>query len=147
MTRDDVKECMSDLGTKKCEGFDRIPVCTLYHSRTPLLDPMTALFDNIYKTKTLPEQWKVAKIIHIFKKGSKNKIENYRPIANLCGTSKIFEKLILKQIHYLESTNKLGNCGVLVGILLLRLYLVTSWTIILNRYLVYCAEFAIAMLT
>ena len=43
----------------------------------------------------------------IYKKGNKSEIENYRPIANLCSTSKILEKLILKQIHYLESKNKL----------------------------------------
>jgi hypothetical protein len=42
----------------------------------------------------------------LFEKESKVEIENYRPIANLCNTSKIFEKLILKQIHYLESMNK-----------------------------------------
>ena len=47
----------------------------------------------------------------IFKKGNKTEIENYRPIANLCSASKIFEKLILKQIHYLESTNKLDLTG------------------------------------
>ena len=47
----------------------------------------------------IPEQWKVAKIIPIFKKGSKVSIENYRPIANLCSASKVFEKLILKQIQ------------------------------------------------
>jgi hypothetical protein len=41
----------------------------------------------------------------MFKKGSKVEIENYRPIVNLGITSKIFEKLILKQIHYLESIN------------------------------------------
>ena len=57
----------------------------------------------------VPEQWKISKIMPIFKKGCKNAIENYRPIANLCSASKIFEKLILKQIHYLESTNKLIN--------------------------------------
>jgi predicted house-cleaning noncanonical NTP pyrophosphatase (MazG superfamily) len=32
------------------------------------------------------------------RKGQKNDIENYRPIANLCATSKIFEKLVLKRI-------------------------------------------------
>ena len=38
-------------------------------------------------------------------------IENYRPIANLCSASKVFEKLILKQIQYLESKNKLDLTG------------------------------------
>ena len=50
-------------------------------------------------------------IIPIFKKGCKTKIENYRPIANLCSSSKIFEKLILKQIQYLQSKNKLDLTG------------------------------------
>ena len=38
-------------------------------------------------------------------------MENYRPIANLCCISKIFEKLILKQIRYLEETNNLDLTG------------------------------------
>ena len=66
---------------------------------------MSDLFQKIYTTCKLPEQWKVSKIIPIFKKGDKSKIENYRPIANFCSASKIFEKLILKQIHYLETKN------------------------------------------
>ena len=111
MTMSDVKECLADLNTKKCEGFDRIPVCSLFDARFSLLVPLTSLFEKIYRTCSIPEQWKVSKIIPTFKKGSKTKIENYRPIANLCSASKIFEKLILKQIHYLESTNKLDLTG------------------------------------
>ena len=34
--------------------------------------------------------------------GFKNKIENYRPISNLCSTSKNFEKLILKRIDTIQ---------------------------------------------
>ena len=44
-------------------------------------------------------------------KGSKVQIENYRPIANLCSASKVFEKLILNQIQYLENKNKLDLTG------------------------------------
>ena len=67
---------------------------------------MITLFDKIHRTCSIPEQWKVTKIIPTFKKGSKTEIEIYRPIANLCSASKILEKLILKQIHYLECLNK-----------------------------------------
>ena len=111
MTPDDVKCCLYDLSNKKCEGFDRIPVCSLYDARAVLFKPLSILFDKIYKTCSIPEQWKISKIIPIYKKGNKSEIENYRPIANLCSASKIFEKLILKQIHCLESTNKLGLTG------------------------------------
>ena len=36
-------------------------------------------------------------------------VENYRPVANLCSTSKIFEKLILNRISQLEILN---NCDI-----------------------------------
>ena len=107
MNQNDVKECILSLKSKKCEGFDRIPVCILVDAEELLLPPLTTLFKLIYEQKTIPDQWKMAKIIPIFKKGNKSNVENYRPIANQCSTSKIFEKLILKQIHYLESINKL----------------------------------------
>jgi hypothetical protein len=50
-------------------------------------------------TGTVPDQWLIAKTIPVFKnKGQTLDINNYRPIANLCSTSKIFKKLILKSI-------------------------------------------------
>ena len=93
MTKSDVKECMLSLKNKKSEGYDRIPVCCLLDAKDTLLEPMSALFDKIYLTKKVPDQWKVSKIIPIHKKGSKTAIENYRPIANLCSASKIFETI------------------------------------------------------
>ena len=41
----------------------------------------------------------------VFKnKGEKKDLENYRPISNLCLSSKIFEKLILKRILEIQDT-------------------------------------------
>ena len=111
MSSEDVEECMATLKPKNSEGYDRIPVRILYDARKILNLPFAVLFRKIYEQKIIPEQWKMAKVIPIHKKGSKNNIENYRPISNLCGASKIFEKLILKQIHYLESKNKLDFTG------------------------------------
>jgi hypothetical protein len=45
----------------------------------------------------VPDHWLVTKTISVLKNKSKpQNIESYRPMANLCFTSKIFEKLILK---------------------------------------------------
>ena len=44
-------------------------------------------------------------------KGPKCHIENYRPISNLCSTSKIFERLILRRMQSLESINKIDLTG------------------------------------
>ena len=44
-------------------------------------------------------------------KGDKNKIENYRPISNLCCASKIFEKLILMRIKKIQVENDIDLTG------------------------------------
>ena len=111
MSLTDISECIDSLKPKNCEGYDRIPTRILVDAKKFLLPPLTELFYKIYHQKIIPEQWSIAKIIPVFKKGSKTEIENYRPIANQCSISKIFEKLILKQINYLESVNKLNFSG------------------------------------
>ena len=48
MQKSDVKECINSLPNKKCEGFDRIPVCVLKDTRDLLLNPLSDLFNNTY---------------------------------------------------------------------------------------------------
>ena len=44
--------------------------------------------------------------LNAHKKGNKNEVSNYRPIANLCSVSKIYEKLILQRIMEIEDEKK-----------------------------------------
>ena len=44
-------------------------------------------------------------------KGDKKNMESYRPIANLCSTSKVFEKLILKRIIEIQDDNECDITG------------------------------------
>ena len=77
MTAVDVKCCLDELKNVKCEGFNRIPGCVICDARDKLLPPLVALSDQIYLSYKIPEQWKVTKIIPIFKKGNKTQIEKY----------------------------------------------------------------------
>jgi hypothetical protein len=83
------------LKQKNCEGPDRLPLQVLKDGAIILAKPLSVLFHKIYEKKEIPEQWKVSKVIPLHKKGKKEDIENYRPIANLCSITKVFEKLIL----------------------------------------------------
>ena len=87
---------------KNSEGDDRIPQRVLIDGIDVLLAPLTYLFNQIYEMKVIPEQWKMAKITPVHKKGLKNNVSNYRPVANLCSASKIYEKLILQMIQDIE---------------------------------------------
>ena len=85
--------------------FDRIPQRFLIDGITTLIKPLTVLFNLIYRTKKVPDQWLMSKITPIFKKGDVNNVTNYRPIANLCSASKIFEKLILNRLMQIQTIN------------------------------------------
>jgi len=45
-----------------------------------LVSKITEVIKTIWKTKTIPEEWKIAIICPIFKKGNPTKTENYRGI-------------------------------------------------------------------
>ena len=111
MDHDSILACIKTLKIKNCEGHDRIPQRILVDGADYLVPPLTALFEMIYRLNELPDQWMVAKVFPVFKKGNKNKIENYRPISNLCSTSKFFEKLILKRILEIQENCKTDLTG------------------------------------
>jgi exonuclease III len=111
MSIENIVEAVLSMKNKPCEGHDRIPQRILKDGIEWLKYPLSFIFDQIYKTKKLPEQWLIAKITPIFKKGNPHQIENYRPISNLCSCSKIFEKLILLRIRKLEMIKKLDLTG------------------------------------
>ena len=107
-----VKQCMLTLKSKNTEGVDRIPQKILLDGADQLEAPLSKLFNLIYSEKMIPDQWRIAKTIPVYKnKGDKKDIENYRPIANLCAASKIFEKLILKRILAIEKLNNADITG------------------------------------
>ena len=110
-TLENVTKAIKSIKIKNCEGYDRIPQRILSEGINYLLEPIHKLFNLIYERKKVPEKWLISKIIPIFKKGSKNEIENYRPIANLCSMSKVFEQLIIDRLREIETSNKCDLTG------------------------------------
>ena len=90
MSMDDIIECVKSIKIKNSEGYDRIPQRILVDGIGYLALPLAHLFNEIYCTNVIPDQWLISKVCPIFKKGNKNDIKNYRPISNLCSTSKVF---------------------------------------------------------
>ena len=111
MGKEAVLDCVASLKIKNSEGYDRVPQRIIKDGIENLIAPLTSLFKLIYETRTIPDQWKIAKVSPIPKKGQKNEICNYRPISNLCSISKVFEKLILKRIIDLQDSNKVDLTG------------------------------------
>ena len=63
-----------------------------------------------FQTGVFPSSMKLAKIIPIFKSGSKAEFNNYRPISLLSQFSKILEKLYNKRLEqFVDKSNVLSN--------------------------------------
>ena len=57
-----------------------------------------------------PRDWKLAKVVPVFKKGDRGNPENYRPISLLPTISKLYENFLSYQLNnYLELNNVLSN--------------------------------------
>ena len=60
MTGIKISECISDLKLKNTEGFDRIPQRILIDGHGALIEPLTQLFQMIYRDQAIPGQWLIS---------------------------------------------------------------------------------------
>ena len=56
------------------------------------------IFENSIESAQLPDQWKVARVSAIFKKGNKKLASNYRPVSITSIVCRTFEKIIRDHI-------------------------------------------------
>jgi hypothetical protein len=110
-TMENVRKVINELKPKSCYGFDKIPLKIIKHGEAILLKPIHKILNMIYEQNTIPEQWKTSRIIPLHKKGSRRKIENYRPISNQCSITKVFEKLILQRLLEIETEENVDLFG------------------------------------
>ena len=67
---------------------------------------MCKLFNLSFSDGTVPDQWKLADIIPLHKKGPKNQRENYRPVSLTSVVCKVCEKIVRKNIVEFWTTKK-----------------------------------------
>ena len=107
ITESQVQEQLQCLAEGKAAGPDGIPATVLKKCSESITKPLTNLYRKTLEAGRLPNEWKAAKITPIYKKGSKLKAENYRPVSLTSQTCKVLERLILKHIKKHLSDNEL----------------------------------------
>ena len=95
---------ISQMDNNKSIGPYSIPVPLLRILKTHISPLISSLINDPFLCCIFPS--KLAKVTPVFKKGSRQDKDNYRPISVLSIFSKIFEKAMFKRLYgYLESCN------------------------------------------
>ena len=110
ITENEVENVISKLKGKLSSGFDEIPEILVKHCSHYIVKPLTHVFNLSFKSGTFPQLMKKAKISPLFKKGDKQDIQNYRPIAILSVFSKLLEKIMYNRLSsFLKKFNILTD--------------------------------------
>ena len=110
VTDQDVIDVINSLKNKRCDT-SMLPARVL-KSISQIISPiLKALVNLSFSTGIFSDYFKIARVVPLFKGGDKTAVGNYRPISTLHIFSKIFEKIVHRQLAtYLESKNILSDC-------------------------------------
>ena len=93
----------------KSPGVDGIPPKLLLEIVEQISIPLATVFNLSLEEGIVPLEWKEANIIPLFKTGSRNKSENYRPVSLTSVICKLLERLIKDHLVDFLVKNKLIN--------------------------------------
>lgn len=96
---DRVQKIIHSLNKNKAPGVDCIRAMDIKLISSRIAFAIARLINTSVLTGKYPDELKVGIVRPIFKKGSKNNYDNYRPITILSTIDKIIEKYISCQIH------------------------------------------------
>lgn len=106
----EICDIVAKLESKNSSGLDEIPISIIKKVISLIAEPLSFIINQCLLNGIFPDALKDAKVVPIFKKGSKTEILNYRPISILPAISKIFEKIIYKRLYsYLIKFNILTS--------------------------------------
>ena len=112
VTASEIKKVIKSLGNSTAIGHDFIDAKAIKDAEEILAEPLAFLANLSMRNAKFADNWKVAKIIPLFKGKGTNRTSpgSYRPISILPTISKIIEKVVQVQILiFLESTNQLNH--------------------------------------
>ena len=114
VTPETIANKIKNVKDNKSPGVDGIPPKQLKEIVEQISTPLANFFNLSLEEGIVPSEWKEVNITPLFKKGSRNTPENYRPVSLTSLLSKLLETLIRDHMveflvkHKLINTSKHG---------------------------------------
>ena len=93
-----IKPLLDNLDINKAQGPAAISGAVLKNCSKTLAYPLSILFTLTYNTGYIPQEWKLANVVRVFKKDDKNKVTNYRPISLTSLVMKVLERILYDEL-------------------------------------------------
>ena len=93
-----VQSKLQALNISSAPGPDGIHPQVLHNASQTLSTPLAILYRRSLDTGCVPQDWKLGRVVPIFKKGDKRDPNNYRPVSLTAVTCKVLESLIRDQL-------------------------------------------------
>ena len=90
----EVSKLLANLKSKNSSGIDKINSKFLKRIAHTIVNPLCTIINKSFESGIFPKNWKLAKVVPIFKAKDKLDMSNYRPISLLPTTSKLIEKAV-----------------------------------------------------
>ena len=102
----DILKILTSLKPKTSFSFDCLSNKLIKFLKFELALPLSHIINVSLKLSHVPQNWKEARCVPIYKKGSRQEVGNFRPICLLSTISKICEKVVSYQVtNYMEQNN------------------------------------------
>ena len=100
-----MSKTLEGLSLAKATGIDNISGKILKVAALAISPSLTYIINHAIISCCFPDDWKVARVLPLHKKGPRNLPENYRPISILPAISKIIERILYDQLYDYLSAN------------------------------------------
>lgn len=103
---DEVFKLLKDINVSKSTGCDGIAAVFIRDGANVLSCPVTYIVNLSLSKGIVPNDFKLARVVPLYKKGDKKFEGNYRPVSILPVFSKVFERIVYNQMYkYLMDHN------------------------------------------
>ena len=112
VTREEVAKAVKRLQNGKAAGEDRIVAELLKNGGETVIEWLTELMQEVWRTRQVPQEWKNATLIPLFKKKDRKQCDNYRGISLLSVPGKVLALILLERLQAIIDPQLMeAQCG------------------------------------
>ena len=114
----EVEEICKNLNPGKSSGWDGVAPRVIKAVATELAGPLSRLLNYCIREGHYPENFKVARVVPVFKAEDPTQFSNYRPVSVLPVLSQVFERVLYSRlVRFLDERNVIipGQYGFRTG--------------------------------